>query len=86
MLVAGEPPSDASVKATVTWVSPAVTSVTTGAAGAMGVISKVVADDVAASRAPLASTVAVIEQSPADTNVTAPVAESTVHTPAVEES
>ena len=84
-LVAGAPPVPAITNATDTWPSPAITLVMEGAAGVEAVIVKLTGADVAASRLPLAATDADMEQVPAATNVTAPVAAPTVHTPVVDD-
>ena len=77
------PPPDPVVNATDSWPDPDVALVTVGAAGATAVTANDVVADVAAISWPLAATDADSEQVAADTNVTAPDAESMVQAPGV---
>ncbi len=84
IFVGAAPPSDPNANATRNAPSSADTPVIAAAAGATAVTWNDDADDVAASRLPLAATLDVTEHVPADTNDTRPVTASIAHTPGVD--
>jgi hypothetical protein len=86
MLVGVAPPFEPSVKATVSWLSPAEMFVMVGASASTAVMGNVAADDVAATRMPDWVIDEVTEQVPAVTKATCPFVELTVQTAGVDEA
>ena len=83
MLVIGAPPVAPGVKSTVSWPLWALIPVMVGADGAMALTMKLTGCDVACASDPLAATCEMRRQVPAETKVTWPVVEPTVHTSVV---